>query len=400
MGRAVRPTRVIDEARQFDFSRLSYTRTDKRGVIQSANALFAKGTGYDPAQLVGMPQRIVRHPDMPRAVFARLWQRLGADDTACAYIKNLACDGRHYWIFAVMIPVEDGYISVRCNPQGPLLPAIRKIYAALRAAETPDESMEAQLARLDAALAGLGFPDHQSFMADALSEEMRALAGPGTDSGLVPQLMAMRRSLAELADAQVALLGTFQNLYLIPTNMRILASRLEPSGGPVSAISDSYKRIAADLVARLRGTAGRQDCSARELLAQLDGLLFHDCARRLLARAADQFDHDAGFGNPAERPETAMLRDFCAAPPPSGVLTPQELQGRLARLRHEAEAVQRLMAGLDQVRILGEVESGRLRQHDLGLGAVMAQLEEFHGRIRDRLSAMITLTRQMDRAWS
>ena len=75
-----------------------------------------------------------------------------------------------------------------------------------------------------------------------------------------------------------------------------------------------------------------------------------------------------------------------------------ELQQRVRKVRHEAEAVIRLMKGLEQVRILGEVESSRLRGADLGLSAVMAQMQEFHTRVRDGIAPMISLLRQFETA--
>ena len=56
------------------------------------------------------------------------------------------------------------------------------------------------------------------------------------------------------------------------------------------------------------------------------------------------------------------------------------------------------MKGLEQVRILGEVESSRLRGADLGLSAVMAQMHEFHTRVRDGIAPMTSLLRQFETA--
>ena len=91
MGRTVRPSTVIDEARQFDFSRLSYTRTDKRGVIQSANALFAKATGYDPKimrEIVRL-RRMEKNARQERDVTALQSQNTAQEATIAAHTQRM-----------------------------------------------------------------------------------------------------------------------------------------------------------------------------------------------------------------------------------------------------------------------------------------------------------------------
>ena len=50
--------------------------TDLRGVITYANPAFCRIAGYQVDELVGHNHNLVRHPDMPKAAFADLWDRL------------------------------------------------------------------------------------------------------------------------------------------------------------------------------------------------------------------------------------------------------------------------------------------------------------------------------------
>jgi aerotaxis receptor len=52
---------------------LIVSRTDLKGNITYVNDTFAQISGYSPSELIGKPHSIVRHPDMPKAIFKDLW---------------------------------------------------------------------------------------------------------------------------------------------------------------------------------------------------------------------------------------------------------------------------------------------------------------------------------------
>ena len=100
---------------------LIVSRTDPRGIITHANEAFVRISGYSREELVGEPHYILRHPDMPAAAFADLWQTIERGDRWHGYVKNLCKDGRYYWVYATVIPnVRQGkivgYSSIRRKP--------------------------------------------------------------------------------------------------------------------------------------------------------------------------------------------------------------------------------------------------------------------------------------------
>ena len=129
-----RPTPTHVE-RPFDVAELFFSTTNRKGIIQSGNDVFARVSGYTEAELLGQPHNVIRHPDMPRAVFRLLWDYLEAERPIAAYVKNMAKDGRYYWVLATAVPVTGGYLSVRLKPTSDLLPAVEALYAELLAAE-------------------------------------------------------------------------------------------------------------------------------------------------------------------------------------------------------------------------------------------------------------------------
>jgi len=73
--------------------------TDLKGIITYCNDYFAEISRYTKEELIGQPHSIVRHPDMPRILFKILWDRIQSGQNFIAAVKNLAKDGRYYWVF-------------------------------------------------------------------------------------------------------------------------------------------------------------------------------------------------------------------------------------------------------------------------------------------------------------
>ena len=83
---------------------LIISRTDLNGNITFANEMFLYISGYNEDELIGKPHSILRHPDMPKAVFSLIWKRLLSGRAVSGIIKNLAKDGRYYWVIAELEP--------------------------------------------------------------------------------------------------------------------------------------------------------------------------------------------------------------------------------------------------------------------------------------------------------
>src|SRR5690625_3008309 len=95
--------------------------TDLKGFIRSANASFCAVAGYTHDELVGQRHNIVRHPDVPREVFADFWRTIKAGERWTGVIKNRCKNGDHYWVKAFVSPIvrdgeHVGYRSVRVKP--------------------------------------------------------------------------------------------------------------------------------------------------------------------------------------------------------------------------------------------------------------------------------------------
>lgn len=138
MKNPITPTSVEKVMREDDFI---VSKTDLKGRITYGNRIFIEFSGYSEQELIGAQHNIIRHPDMPRAVFKLLWDTLQAGRECNAYVKNLARDGSFYWVFANVTPSFDrnraitGYFSVRRKPKAAAARTANDLYRAMLAAE-------------------------------------------------------------------------------------------------------------------------------------------------------------------------------------------------------------------------------------------------------------------------
>ncbi len=83
------------------------SKTDINGIITFVNDEFCKISKYSREELIGKNHNIVRHPDVPSAVFKRLWDTILAKKTYKATVKNLAKDGTTFYVNSTVIPILD-----------------------------------------------------------------------------------------------------------------------------------------------------------------------------------------------------------------------------------------------------------------------------------------------------
>lgn len=134
---STRMARVVDQEVPYPDGRLIFSRTNLDGVITDCNQSFVDMSGYSEEELVGQPHCILRHPDMPAAAFADLWQTIERGLKWHGYVKNLRKDGRYYWVYASVIPNKRkgliiSYTSVRRKPSRNKIEQVIKLYASMR----------------------------------------------------------------------------------------------------------------------------------------------------------------------------------------------------------------------------------------------------------------------------
>lgn len=396
-----RSTIPLDEAREFALPELFFSTTDRQGRIIYGNHIFQRISGYEESELTGAPHNIVRHPDMPRCVFKILWDYLEAGRTVAAYVKNLAKDGRYYWVLAVATPCRDGYLSMRFKPTSPYLTTVTSLYQELLAVESQVEretenrrrAQEVSLQRAGERLRDLGFEGYDAFMREALSVELAARRQTLGDShafdllgtGGEP-LVAIRRNCRrvsevlglafacleqlkqlqrDLATKSARLFEVAETLHLESLNAKIAAGSLGQGALVLGAISREMScasRETEQLIARFREQTRPLHRLLGETIFDIGaGLLETETCEAFAVELAARHDHelDSRIGLALETLIAEMVSRGHALD--QGL---HQLHQNLAGLASQATAIMARVVEMTAVQFAGKKEA--LSRNDAG----------------------------------
>jgi aerotaxis receptor len=364
--------------------------------------------------LVGSAHNVIRHPDMPRTVFRLFWDHLLQDRPIAAYVKNLAKDGEYYWVLAIAMPVEEGFLSVRLKPTSPLLPAVEELYRRMRAREVEGEqrgeaeadTFAAATGLMLAALRQLGYEGYDEFMQLALlqtelasrdallAQEQRSLFPPAPAPGQgepalaaafrtvraeairqaadfgdlfrrIDELARLNTQLRESVRVLTALTGDFN---ITSFNIALRASKLGHEGRGIAVIaarlteiSEETTRQVRDLDGRVRGVSGRLGLAVFNLAwarvqSETVGMYYHEVLGELLG----------GEVRPGAEPVArrlqmiARLQQGFARTGASTVQALEDLSGVLRQLDAHTEELGRVVTTLTVAKVGGLIETSHL----------------------------------------
>ncbi len=128
------------------------SKTDLHGNITYVNQDFVNISGFSAEELLGAPQNIVRHPDMPVEAFADFWHTIRSGKAWTGLVKNRCKNGDHYWVEANAAPIiEDrkivGYASIRTKPGRERVQEAEAAYRAIKAGDRTLEIVEGRVVR-------------------------------------------------------------------------------------------------------------------------------------------------------------------------------------------------------------------------------------------------------------
>lgn len=116
--------------------------TDLDGNIIYANEDFVEASGFSVEELVGQPHNIVRHPDIPSAVFKDMWKTLKQGEVWTGIVKNRRKNGDYYWVRANITPIIrqgkiQSFMSVRTSARKEEIAQASALYAAFNQGKYP-----------------------------------------------------------------------------------------------------------------------------------------------------------------------------------------------------------------------------------------------------------------------
>lgn len=430
----------LDSAREFRVNEAFFSCTDARGIVLAGNRVFARVSGYSESELIGQPHNIIRHPDMPRAVFKLLWDTLAAGHVICAYVKNMAKDGRYYWVLALVAPMPGGFISIRFKPSNPLRALVESIYRDMRRIEIEAEArgdegregMALATAHLAAALSAHGFADYDAFMRSALlrSEvksrdeailhESLYLFEPLPPIGSDPLVAALHAACAhgqeiyatlrehldaleEFADLDQKMIASSKlilshstDIDLVAFNLALWADKLGYEGQGITVIA-GFLNDASVRIKSMVDVVTKHITLASEKLSRV---LFHVAWLRLQFEMVVVYFHEIarelgteGTGLSTEQLQLRldMLGNLRAAIENTSrdtVSTMEELAADSRGLTSEAESLYRVTVSLQVAQVGGLVEAGRLADD----GELKAIFDDVRNQVEHTSRELRTLT--------
>ncbi len=359
---------------RFELQSVLFSRSDARGLITGANASFQKVSGFDWDTLIGSPHSVLRHPDMPNAVFQGMWQRLRAGQPFAGYLQNQAQDGVAYWVFATVVPVADGYMSLQIMPKSRILDRVMPIYDRLLSRESAEETAPYDgAAEFETAIQELGFDGSLAFMSFALREELVARdTQPRRDANPVwDALSDIFQDIEDLENRARDVKTTFRHTHQIPYNMRLQASKLEGSGGPISVISSNYRQMTQSLEQSIDQFDTNSSLGSNIVHTAMVNICVHD----LLAEFTGAHDtqQDRFYGD--QQAEMSALRTLAATCQNDTLRDVQALSDNVRRFGQQCQDMRRMMSGLELTRIMCKIERSKYQGDLGGLDEIVKRLE-------------------------
>lgn len=97
----------IDEEYMIEGDGALVYQIDTEGTITYANKKFREVSWYAYDELVGQNETVLRHPDMPNAVFKKMWDTIKNAQVFNGTIKFLRKDGLYFWVDLEVLPIKD-----------------------------------------------------------------------------------------------------------------------------------------------------------------------------------------------------------------------------------------------------------------------------------------------------
>jgi PAS domain S-box-containing protein len=135
----------INEEIKLDFDEYIISITDLKGKIKYANDYFIDISLYGENELINSNHNILRHPDMPCAAFKLMWDTLKTNKKVCVLVKNLAKDGKYYWVLSEIEELKnpktnkvEHYIAYRRAASKRMVKSIEPLYNEMKRLEKLD----------------------------------------------------------------------------------------------------------------------------------------------------------------------------------------------------------------------------------------------------------------------
>lgn len=380
------PTKIES---QFDISEFFFSTTDSRGVIKFGNDVFIRVSGYPKEKIFNAPHNIIRHPDMPKAVFKLFWEMLKSNKPVAAYVKNLSADGSYYWVFAFAFPVSDGYLSIRFKPSSSIFNKVIHIYSEVSKLETSKDMTESS-ALLLKLIKDEGFENYEKFMVAAALEELNSrekiLAEKAKESS-IESVKGQLGQISQVSDftskelnsafnkikgfsesnqlllSNISKLGAgFSQLSFLSINMQVASARLGSRAITLAVVSSEFSSLSGEVEKELKSFFMMVNKLSVTIQASTLALVALKTQMLMVDFFVKESIRKVGTSQNAFQDMKENQTDFCNLFGQSIKNLSHELhdlRSSLHSLSLDIQGVQKLTSGLEVIKQVGALESAR-----------------------------------------
>uniref|UniRef100_UPI0025C26C68 chemotaxis protein n=1 Tax=Leisingera sp. F5 TaxID=1813816 RepID=UPI0025C26C68 len=280
-----------------------------------------------------------------------------------------------------------------------LFTEVRNFYAKVLKRETEEgiTPEDSALYLLDW-LNSQGYENYHEFAAHALSQELIS-----RDKGLnqppnarIQELTGMLRNAETLVEETEGLITDFDAMHTIPHNLRVLASRIEPSGGPVTVLSQNYGSMSREMSDWFGAHVMGENSNFAKIKASVNSSLFVEGMARILIECDNQLQQERrDLGEPDMETERGILADLAKDQVKRSQNGMREVDEEAARITSACQIMHRHFLGLSSTRVLLKIESARLTDSGETLADIIDQLGGFQERISRRLDRIGKLSEEI-----
>ncbi|AXI46780.1 hypothetical protein C1J03_12550 [Sulfitobacter sp. SK012] len=375
---------VIDRMVEQDCKKLHFCQFDHALLPMAANYPIDLAHHTSLPDVIRAAYGVDPHPDMPDGVYSRMNSRLEKNMGAAGYYLCKSATTAQFWISIGLFPTTNGIIASHFQATSPQLSQFAKFFAQLKHAEIAGLSAEESAAQLVELMVSEGIADYRAIATTIMAEEM-AKRGDRKKTSQSIQLKLLDQILCKLEKIETYScdIGTLSGRSrLIPYNLKIQASQLEWSGGPISVIASNHQELSDSM---LRITAEIQKTSGTEIDKLNDAIAYIAQS----AQVAEVLDISQGPCGAIDKISGAVRKELNEVVEESA----RRVQDVLADINKTALAMNRIshqmrraLCAMEMTRVLCKIEHKREITRAEGLGDVATQLLEVQQALSQRMS--------------
>lgn len=419
------------KSQDFEINETFFSTTDTSGTITAGNRIFERTSGYSSQELLGSPHNLIRHPEMPRCVFALLWSHIRAEKPFSGYVKNQAKNGNHYWVFALIEALPNELLSIRIKPSSALFETIPALYEKLLTTENrvledglgPKAAMRESESVLLSQLSALGYENYESFSQSCLNLEIKSrdkivgqralslLPNPTQENhqnsysqassayrklggvfAAIDRFLNLSESIHSSQEKVVEMASDFRNYAL---NANIAATQIGSSGATIDTITQFLHKHAgefsnnASLMAEL--TANTQKTLA-EINARLASARIQ--LEMLISFLAETSNSEGSHQHEGLKKEIGSLKTAFSATAKTAYDALTTLKNQLPPLLKKKADLQKTIISFNVAQINGLMECSRLKNAET-LTTMFAELRKQIEKAKTQLDKTDSVTAEL-----